>query len=142
MLPVGTVVGKVETVFESLTPITYSVQEDDGENLFLLNPLSGEFLLSRGLNFEAQSLYILTVVVQLGDSQRSSVRVYFNVLDVNDHPPVFSQGTFSASLKENTQAGTCFLTLNVSDKDDGKFTSTIEKQLSSNMQQMSLYKHN
>lgn len=141
MLPAGTVVGKVETVFESLTPITYSVQEDDGENLFLLNPLSGEFLLSRGLDFEAQSLYILTVVVQLGDSQGSSVRVYFNVLDVNDHPPVFSQGAFSASLKENTQAGTCFLPLNVSDKDDGKFTSTTGKQLLSNMQQRSLYKH-
>ncbi|XP_051253136.1 protocadherin Fat 4 isoform X2 [Dicentrarchus labrax] len=115
----GTVVGKVETVFETLTPITYSVQEDDGENLFLLSPLSGEFLLSRSLDFEAQSFYILTVVVQQGVSQVSSVRVYFSVLDVNDNPPVFSQDTFSASLLEDTQVGTCFLSLNVSDKDEG-----------------------
>ncbi|TKS80775.1 Protocadherin Fat 4 [Collichthys lucidus] len=115
----GTVVGKVETAFETLTPITYSVQEDDGENLFLLSPLSGEFLLSRSLDFEAQSFYILTVVIQQGDSQVSSVRVYVNVLDVNDNPPVFSQDTFSASLLEDTRVGTCFLSLNVSDKDDG-----------------------
>uniref|UniRef100_A0A3Q3KDF6 Cadherin domain-containing protein n=1 Tax=Monopterus albus TaxID=43700 RepID=A0A3Q3KDF6_MONAL len=115
---VPTVVGKVETVFESLTHITYSVQEDDGENLFLLSPLSGEFLLSRSLDFEAQRFYILTVAVQEGDLQVSSVRVYFNVLDVNDNPPVFSQDTFYASLLEDIQVGTCFLSLNVSDKDD------------------------
>ncbi|KAK5868871.1 hypothetical protein PBY51_009848 [Eleginops maclovinus] len=93
----GTVVGKVETVFEALTPIKYSVQEDDGENLFLLSPFSGEFLLSRSLDFEAQRFYILTVVVQQGDSQ----------------------DTFSALLLEDTVVGTCFLPLNVSDKDDG-----------------------
>ncbi|XP_071353107.1 protocadherin Fat 4 [Trachinotus anak] len=115
----GTVVGKVETVFESLTPITYSVQEDDGESLFLLSPLSGEFLLSRSLDFEAQRFYILTVAVQQGDLLVSSVRVYFSVLDVNDNQPVFSQDTFSASLLEDTRVGSCFLSLNVSDKDDG-----------------------
>ncbi|KAM6933328.1 protocadherin Fat 4-like [Xenentodon cancila] len=116
----GTIVGKVETQFESLTPITYSVQEDDGENLFLLSPVSGEFLLSRGLDFEKQSFYILTVEVKQGDLQVSSVRVYFSVLDVNDNPPVFSQENLSALLLENTPIGTCFLSLNVSDKDDGE----------------------
>ncbi|KAI3354101.1 hypothetical protein L3Q82_018653, partial [Scortum barcoo] len=115
----GTVVGKVEAEFESLTPITYSVQEDDGENLFLLSRLSGEFLLSRSLDFEAQRFYILSVVVQQGDLQVSSIRVYFNVLDVNDNPPVFSQDTFAVLLPEDAQVGTCFLSLNVSDKDDG-----------------------
>ncbi|GLD53473.1 protocadherin Fat 4-like isoform X1, partial [Lates japonicus] len=114
----GTVVGKVETVFESPTPITYSVQEDDGENLFLLSPVSGEFLLSRSLDFEAQRFYILTVAVQQGDLQVSSVRVYFSVLNVNDNPPLFSQDTFYASLLEDTRVGSCFLSLNVSDKDD------------------------
>ncbi|XP_074536375.1 protocadherin Fat 4 [Halichoeres trimaculatus] len=115
----GTVVGKVDSEVKSLTPITYSVQEDDGENLFLLSPLSGDFLLSRSLDFEAQRFYILTVAVQQGDSQVSSVRVYFNVLDVNDNPPVFSQDIYSSSLLEGTRVGTCFLSLNVSDKDEG-----------------------
>ncbi|KAI4815012.1 hypothetical protein KUCAC02_005179 [Chaenocephalus aceratus] len=94
-------------------------KEDDGENLFLLSPFSGEFLLSRSLDFEAQRFYILTVVVQQGDSKVSSVRVYFNVLDVNANPPVFSQDTFSALLLEDTLVGTCFLALIVSDKVDG-----------------------
>lgn len=97
-----------------------SVQEDDGNNLFLLNPISGEFLLSRSLDFERQKFYILSVELQLGDSQVSSVRVYFNVLDVNDNPPVFSQENVTVSLLEDSAAGTCFLSLNVSDKDEGK----------------------
>lgn len=117
--------GKVATVFENLTPITYSVWEDDGESLFLLSPLSGDFLLSRSLDFEEQRFYILTVAAQQGDVQVSSVRVYFNVLDVNNNPPVFSQDTFYASLLEDTGVGTCFLSLNVSDKDDGKWAKYI-----------------
>lgn len=112
--------GKVETQFESLTPITFSVQEDDGDNLFLLSPVSGEFLLTRSLDFETQGFYVLTVEVQQGDLQVSRVRVYFNVLDVNDNPPVFSRDTFSAVLPEDTKTGSCFLSLKVSDKDGGK----------------------
>lgn len=116
----GTVVGKVESQFESLRPLTLSVQEDDGDNLFLLNPISGEFLLSRSLDFETQRFYILTVELQQGDSQVSSVRVYFNVLDVNDNPPVFSQESLTVSLLEDSATGTCFLSLNVTDKDEGR----------------------
>ncbi|XP_015241891.1 PREDICTED: protocadherin Fat 4-like isoform X2 [Cyprinodon variegatus] len=116
----GTVVGKLEAKMEFPTPITYSVQEDDGENMFLLNPISGEFLLSRNLDFETQRFYILTVEGQQGDLQASSARVYFNVLDVNDNPPVFSRSNYFASLLEDTRVRTCFLSLNVSDKDDGE----------------------
>ncbi|XP_029027227.1 protocadherin Fat 4 [Betta splendens] len=115
----GTVVGKVSTLFDDRSPVTYSVQEDDGGGLFLLSPLSGDFLVSRSLDFEEQSFYVLTVAAQQGDLRVSSVRVYFNVLDVNDNPPVFSQDTFHASLREDTRVGTCFLSLNVSDKDAG-----------------------
>uniref|UniRef100_A0A3B3WD64 Cadherin domain-containing protein n=1 Tax=Poecilia mexicana TaxID=48701 RepID=A0A3B3WD64_9TELE len=118
-------VGKVEAQMDSPTPITYTVQEDDGENMFLLNPVSGVFLLSRSLDFEAQRFYILTIEVQQGHSQVSSVRVYFNVLDVNDNPPVFSQNNFTASLLEDTRLKTCFLSLNVSDKDDGEVELTV-----------------
>lgn len=127
--------GKVETQFEGLTPITYSVQEDDGENLFLLSPTSGEFLLSRSLDFETQRFYILTVEAKQGDLQVSSDRVYFNVLDVNDNPPVFNPSHFSVSLLEDTQVGTCFLSLNISDNDHGKriteFFTTLQNSTES-----------
>ncbi|XP_062329447.1 protocadherin Fat 4 [Osmerus eperlanus] len=116
----GTVVGNVKAVHhERFTPFLYSVLEDDGEGLFLVSPHSGEFLLSRALDYEAQRHYVLTVTVQSGDLDVSSVRVYFNVVDVNDNPPVFREAIYSVSLPEDTTVGTCFLALNVSDKDDG-----------------------
>ncbi len=112
--------GHVETVHsEENETSVYSVQEDDGDGLFLLNPHSGEFLLSRALDFEVERYYILTVSAQQGASELTMVRVYFNVIDVNDNPPVFSQNAFSASIPENSPVGMCFLNLNVSDPDEG-----------------------
>ncbi|KAG9264646.1 protocadherin Fat 4-like [Astyanax mexicanus] len=117
----GTIVGLVEAVLEEeqKTPLVYSVLEDDGDGLFLLNPNSGEFLLSRALDFESERFYILTAAVQHGDGRLSRVRVYFNVADVNDNPPVFRLNLQSISLPEDAPAGRCFLTMNVSDADDG-----------------------
>lgn len=117
---IGTIVGHVETLNnkENETSV-YSVQEDDGDGLFLLNPHSGEFLLSRALDFEMERYYILTAAAQQGDRELTRVRVYFNVIDVNDNPPVFSQNAFSASIPEDSPVGMCFLNLNVSDLDEG-----------------------
>lgn len=115
-------VGKVEAVHHGrLTHVMYSVLEDDGEGLFLLNPHSGECLLSRGLDYETQRHYVLTVGAQQGDSHISSVRVYFNVADANDNPPVFRRAVYSASLPEDTPVGTCFLAFYVSDEDYGVY---------------------
>uniref|UniRef100_A0AAV2J4J1 Uncharacterized protein n=1 Tax=Knipowitschia caucasica TaxID=637954 RepID=A0AAV2J4J1_KNICA len=131
--PVGTVVGQLEGP-QSPTPITFSVLEDDGQNLFLLSPLSGEFLLSRGLDFETQSLFILTVGAQMRLDSVTSIRVYFNVLDVNDNPPLFSRDVVSLSLQENMWTGACFLTLNVSDKDAGDVIVMVQldREITSN----------
>ena len=117
----GAVVGRLQAVNrESKRPVKYSVLVDDGDKLFLLNRLSGDFLLSRGLDFEMQKFYILTVGVQEEGGPLSGVRVYFNVLDVNDNPPEFKPDTCSTSLPEDTATGTCFLLLNVHDKDAGE----------------------
>ncbi|KAA0702143.1 Protocadherin Fat 4 FAT tumor suppressor -like protein 4 [Triplophysa tibetana] len=120
--PPGTIIGQVEALYgkEYKTAII-SVLEDDGDGLFLLDPHSGEFLLSRALDFEMERYYILTVAAQQGDGQPKRVRVYFNVIDVNDNPPVFSQNVFSASVLEDSPVGTCFLTLDVSDADQGLY---------------------
>ncbi|XP_016430333.1 protocadherin Fat 4-like [Sinocyclocheilus rhinocerous] len=118
--PPGTIVGHVEAVYsEENETSVYSVQEDDGDGFFLLNPHSGEFLLSRALDFEMECYYILTAAAQQGDSELTRVRVYFSVIDVNDNPPVFSQNAFSASIPEDSPVGMCFLNLNVSDPDEG-----------------------
>ncbi|KAG8511218.1 Protocadherin Fat 4 [Galemys pyrenaicus] len=99
--------------------VTYAVSEDDGDGLLFLNPVTGVFNLTRALDYEAQQFYVLTVCAQDGGGQSSSVRAYFNVLDVNDNPPVFGVGSYSASVVEGQPAGAAVLAFNVSDADDG-----------------------
>ncbi|KAG9348481.1 hypothetical protein JZ751_002216, partial [Albula glossodonta] len=100
-------------------PVFFSMLEDDGDGLFLLRTHSGEFFLSRGLDYEMERYYVLTIGVRNRGGWLSRIRVYFSVMDINDNPPVFSPSTYSISVLENSAVGTCFLTLNVSDMDDG-----------------------
>lgn len=99
--------------------ITYVVDEDDGDGVFFLNPVTGVFNLTRALDYEMQQYYILTVRAEDGGGQFSTIRAYFNILDVNDNPPVFSMSTYSTSLMENLPLGSTLLVFNVSDADDG-----------------------
>lgn len=100
--------------------ITYTVSEDDEEGIFFLNPVTGVFNLTRALDYEAQQYYILTVRAEDGGGQSTAIRVYFNILDVNDNPPVFGMASYSTSLMENLPPGSAILNFSVTDADDGR----------------------
>ncbi|XP_042324434.1 protocadherin Fat 4 isoform X2 [Sceloporus undulatus] len=99
--------------------ITYTVSEDDGDGTFFLNPVTGVFNLTCMLDYEMQQYYILTVCAEDGGGQSTTVRVYINILDVNDNSPVFSMDSYSTSLMENLSSGSTILIFNVTDADDG-----------------------
>ncbi|XP_043917634.1 protocadherin Fat 4 [Protopterus annectens] len=98
--------------------ITYCVDEDDEDGVFFLNPITGVFNVTRPLDYEFQQYYILTVRAQDGGGQFSIVRVYFNILDVNDNPPVFNMTSYSTSVMENLPPGSSILTIQATDADD------------------------
>uniref|UniRef100_A0A8C3SRV4 FAT atypical cadherin 4 n=1 Tax=Chelydra serpentina TaxID=8475 RepID=A0A8C3SRV4_CHESE len=98
--------------------ITYTVSEDDVDGMFFLNPVTGVFNLTRILDYEVQQYYILTVHGGDGGGQFTTIRVYFNILDVNDNPPLFSMPSYSTSLMENLPPGSTILNFNVTDADD------------------------
>nr|XP_021336971.1 protocadherin Fat 4 [Danio rerio] len=99
--------------------ITYSVEEDDEDSTFLLNPITGVFNVTRALDFETQPFFILTVRAADGGGRSSSVRVYFNLLDVNDHPPLFNSSVYTTSILESLSAGASVLTVSAADRDHG-----------------------
>ncbi|XP_048086719.1 protocadherin Fat 4 [Alosa alosa] len=99
--------------------ITYCLEEDDEDNTFLLNPVTGVFNVTRPLDYESQQYYILTAKAVDGGGQASTVRVYFNVLDVNDNPPIFNTTVYSTSVTESLPPGSNVLTVGASDADDG-----------------------
>ncbi|XP_042193825.1 LOW QUALITY PROTEIN: protocadherin Fat 4 [Callorhinchus milii] len=99
--------------------VTYVVQEDDEDSMFFLNSITGVFNVTRPLDYESQRYYILTVRAEDGGGQFSTVRVYFNVLDVNDNPPIFNPSSYSTAVLENLPPGASILTVNATDADDG-----------------------
>uniref|UniRef100_A0A2K5Q1K7 FAT atypical cadherin 4 n=1 Tax=Cebus imitator TaxID=2715852 RepID=A0A2K5Q1K7_CEBIM len=99
--------------------ITYIVNEDDEDGIFFLNPITGVFNLTRVLDYEVQQYYILTVRAEDGGGQFTTIRAYFNILDINDNPPIFSLNSYSTSLMENLPVGSTVLVFNVTDADDG-----------------------
>ncbi|XP_041054608.1 protocadherin Fat 4 [Carcharodon carcharias] len=117
----GTVVGLVTASApnQGVDDKVYAIQEDDGNGLFVINPATGNFTLTRSLDFESAKYYILTVKAANTDGQFSVIRVYFNVLDINDNPPVFNPDSYSINIMENVPIGTSVLTLNVTDADEG-----------------------
>lgn len=101
--------------------VTYSLEEDDEDEAFRLNPVTGVFNVTRALDYELQRFYILTARAQDGGGQAGTVRVYFNVLDVNDNPPVFETTAYSASVSESLPAGSAVVTVVANDADDGVY---------------------
>uniref|UniRef100_H3AQ83 FAT atypical cadherin 4 n=1 Tax=Latimeria chalumnae TaxID=7897 RepID=H3AQ83_LATCH len=99
--------------------ITYSLEEDDGDGEFFLNPVTGVFNVTRALDYEKQQYYILTVRAEDGGGQFSIIRVYFNILDVNDNPPVFNLSSYSTSVMEDRPAESSILVIRATDADDG-----------------------
>ncbi|KAK0142146.1 Protocadherin Fat 4 [Merluccius polli] len=99
--------------------VTYSLEEEDVEDdTFLLNPVTGVFNVTRPLDYEAQRFYVLTAWARDGGGQASRLRVYFNVLDVNDNAPIFNASVYSRSISESLVPGASILTLAASDADD------------------------
>ncbi|XP_062874781.1 protocadherin Fat 4 [Trichomycterus rosablanca] len=99
--------------------VTYCLEEDDDDSTFLVNPVTGVFNVTRALDYETQRYYIMTVKAEDGGGQASYVRVYFNVLDVNDNAPVFNSTLYSTSILEDLNPGSSVLTLAAADADDG-----------------------
>uniref|UniRef100_A0A669BZ23 Protocadherin Fat 4 n=1 Tax=Oreochromis niloticus TaxID=8128 RepID=A0A669BZ23_ORENI len=107
--------------------VTYLLEEDDEDETFLLNPVTGFFNVTRPLDYETQQYYILTAKAQDGGGQASTVRVYFNVLDVNDNAPIFNTTTYSTSVSESLPPGSSIITVGATDADDGQNAQLLYK---------------
>lgn len=112
--------------------VTYSLEEDDEDETFLLNPVTGVFNVTRPLDYETQQYYILTAKALDGGGQASTVRVYFNILDVNDNPPIFNTSVYSTSVSESLPPGSSIVTVGATDADDGMCMWKIALEMVSN----------
>ncbi|XP_025029326.1 protocadherin gamma-A8-like, partial [Python bivittatus] len=80
-----------------------------------------ELILQKPLDREKERMHHLILTASDGGHpvKTGTLNIEVNVIDTNDNPPVFSQATYKASLKENTPRGTSVLQVKASDRDEG-----------------------
>ncbi|XP_049898390.1 protocadherin alpha-8-like [Epinephelus moara] len=84
-------------------------------------------VLQRQLDREtAGKLKLRLTAVDGGKPVKSgAIEIIVDVLDVNDNSPVFTQETYSATLKENVPVGTVVIQVNATDLDQGANSEII-----------------
>jgi hypothetical protein len=102
--------------------VSYSIRDTMYQNLFGIVSSSGYIYLKQEINREEKDTYSLTVIARdNGKGPRStSVQVTINVLDANDHSPVFKQSFYTFYVLENVPANTKVGETTATDKDTGE----------------------
>ncbi|XP_038157749.1 protocadherin alpha-8-like isoform X12 [Cyprinodon tularosa] len=89
-------------------------KEDDGKIPILI--------LQKSLDREAAGSHTLLLTALDGGkpSKSGDMKIYINVLDINDNPPIFAMNVYSVTLTENAPFGTTVIKINATDLDDGQ----------------------
>ncbi|OCT86214.1 protocadherin Fat 2 [Xenopus laevis] len=90
-----------------------------GDNLFRLDPNTGELTSLAPLDREQRSSYKLVAKATDGGGLSCQVDVILNLKDVNDNSPVFSMDHYSVTVFDNTTVKTPIVVVSARDPDEG-----------------------
>ncbi|KAF1613637.1 UNVERIFIED_CONTAM: Protocadherin-23, partial [Eudyptes pachyrhynchus] len=92
----------------------------DPQGRFSIDPQFGIIRSKKQLDHETQSVVVLTVQSQLGNSPvYSSTQVNISVIDINDNPPVFLTKSDKVTISHTQPPGTAVYIAHAEDKDSG-----------------------
>ncbi|NWX48793.1 PCD23 protein, partial [Steatornis caripensis] len=92
----------------------------DPHGRFTIDPQFGIIRTKKQLDHETQSVVVLTIQSQLGNSPiYSSTQVNISVIDVNDNPPVFLSKSDKVTIAHTQPPGTAVYIAHAEDKDSG-----------------------
>ncbi|XP_047673867.1 protocadherin-15b isoform X3 [Tachysurus fulvidraco] len=128
--PPGKVVGVIlaSAINQS---IVYSIIEGNEGGDFSLNNQTGVISTAKPLDFESNTSYVLRVEA---DSMRvissnlrapaksNTAKVFIEVRDENDHPPIFTKPFYLAGVTEDAKTFTSVLQVEAVDKDTGNYS--------------------
>ena len=90
---------------------------------FHVGRYSGKLILLNTLDYEDKNLHNLTVIASIPKYKEavinSTVKVYIEVVDVNDNSPVFMSLFYTKVVEEFTESGITVLTVHATDADSG-----------------------
>ncbi|NXC90219.1 PCD23 protein, partial [Cercotrichas coryphoeus] len=97
--------------------VTY-ICSGDPHGKFSIDPQFGIIRTKKQLDHESQSVVVLTVQSQLGNSPiYSSTQVNISVTDINDNPPVFHTKSDKVTISHTQPSGTAVYIAHAEDKD-------------------------
>ncbi|NXC90216.1 PCD23 protein, partial [Cercotrichas coryphoeus] len=108
----------------------FSIAEDDNVH-FEIDSLTGELYLSKELDYETDSHFLLQVIITDYNNppQNSTLFLSIDVEDKNDHSPYFLDDFIVIGIEENVPVGTLVYTFNAKDGDGSFLNSKIEYSL-------------
>ncbi|XP_030629602.1 protocadherin-15b [Chanos chanos] len=129
--PIGRVVGIIlaSAINQS---IIYSIIEGNEGGEFALNNNTGVITTTKMLDYESNSSYVLRVEADSmrvvssnlrAPSKSNTAKVFIEVQDENDHPPVFTQPLYLAGVSEDAKTFTSVLQVQALDKDTGNYSA-------------------
>nr|XP_056722705.1 protocadherin gamma-B1-like [Euleptes europaea] len=86
-----------------------------------------ELVLSKQLDRESETSFHLTLLAVDGGkpARTGTAKIWVNVIDINDNPPVFAQELYKVSLKENAPKGFSVVQVKATDRDEGSNANII-----------------
>ena len=131
--PVGVTVTATDPDIPSNANITYAISGESEE--FKVHPITGVVTTSKLLDAETIPSYLtFSVVAEDSDGvtmQSSTALVNISINDINDNVPVFSQGSYTRDLPENTTVNSIVLQVSATDNDRSSINSVITYSISS-----------
>ncbi|NWU32235.1 PCD23 protein, partial [Dyaphorophyia castanea] len=109
----------------------FSIAEDDDNVHFEIDSLTGDLYLSKELDYETDSHFLLQVIIKDYNNppQNSTVFLSIDVEDKNDHSPHFQDDFVVIGIEENVPLGTLVYTFDAKDGDGSFLNSKIEYSL-------------
>lgn len=123
----------------------FSIARDDDDVHFEIDSLTGDLFLSKELDYETASHFLLQVIIKDYNNsppQNNTVFLSIDVEDQNDHSPFFQDDFVVIGIEENVPIGTLVYTFNAKDGDGSFLNSKIQYSLEiSNMDENLFHIH-
>ncbi|CAO2612757.1 DCHS2, partial [Lemmus lemmus] len=137
VIPENTKPAKILSLMQSPDPLQYhanrklhfSIAAEDKDGHFEIDSSTGDLLLSKELDYESTSHYLIRVISKDPSQSppwNSTVFLSVDVEDQNDHSPSFQDEFIVISIEENVPVGTLVYIFNAKDGDGSFLNSRIQ----------------
>ncbi|EHB00092.1 Protocadherin-15 [Heterocephalus glaber] len=127
----GTMVGIISAAAINQS-IVYSIVSGNEEDKFGINNITGVIYVNAPLDYETRTSYLLRVQadsleVVLANlrvpSKSNTAKVYIEIQDENDHPPMFQKKFYIGGVSEDARMFASVLRVKATDKDTGNYSA-------------------